>query len=58
MAPCPGICWHLESRRTLVLAECPGKIEMPVPEMEQISELCTVCVGLEVPLGHPRKDVE
>lgn len=44
--------------RTLVLAECPGKIEMPVPEMEQISELCTVCVGLEVPLGHPRKDVE
>ena len=44
--------------RTLVLAECPGEIEMPVPEMEQILELCTVSAGLEVPLGHPGKDVE
>lgn len=46
------------SMRTLVLAECPGETEMPVPETEQISELCTLCVGLEVPFGHPGKGVE
>ena len=44
--------------RTLVLAGCPGETEMSVPETEQISELGTVCVGLEVPLGHPGKGVE
>lgn len=32
--------------RTLVLAECPGETEMPVPEMEQIRALhCVHWVG-------------